>query len=213
MADVKTRLEPVLERFGWTIIASNEPSLPEGSGQIYTVIFVQPLSAAGDDTAPNTTITVGTYPQRAAPGLYLASCTESLCPGGVAVTWYDCAVAATCYSESVAYPGANGNLLEWGSLVVDRAHGSGSLAGLVVGSDPTTPTVATSGPKPILSLGQARVLLDALGNPVSATPNPSMTTSTNGVEFVPDTQWESAVVAAFPLPLTPFAHPDLTSHV
>ena len=212
-ADVKARLEPVLERFGWTITGSNEPTVPDSSGQIYTVMFVQPLSAAGDDTVPGSSITVVTYPQKTAPGLYLAGCTQTLCPGGVAMTLRDCAVGFDCWSESVAYPGANGDLLQWGSLVIDREYGSGSLVELVVGADDTTPTVSTSGPKPILSIGQARVLLDALGNPVAATPNPSTTTSSDGVEFLPDPQWESAVVAAFPLPLTPIVHPDLTSQV
>jgi hypothetical protein len=93
--------------------------------------------------------------QQTAPGPYLAACTNVTCPGARSVTIADGVTATSGYRETSTVAG-EGVLVPKGSLIVDKAYGTGTLVEVVVTPpwnnvrDPRTPVTTTS----ILTLEQ-----------------------------------------------------------
>lgn len=129
-------------------------------------------------------------------GPYLASCTDVTCPGDRTMVIADGVTATSGYRETSAVAG-DGLLVPKGSLIVDRAYGTGTLVEVVV----TSPTNGARelhmslDVKSVLTLEQTRAIVALVGDPFSPSASPS---STSGVHFVPNADWPAAVTAALP---------------
>jgi hypothetical protein len=181
-------LDAALVNTGWQAVGEPQP-LNSSPSWAY---LLQP----SDGTTTESANVMVFAAQQTTPGPYLAACTKVTCPGGTSVTIADGATATSGYRETSTVAG-EGLLVPRGSLIVDKAYGTGTLVEVVVtppwnnARDVRTPVTATS----ILTLEQTRAIVALLGDPFSPSASPS---STSGVHFVPNADWPAAVTAALP---------------
>lgn len=166
---INPRVDAALATMGWKVEgASSQIVIADGRTE------ADYLLRASAEPARTAALVIVSYPARTPPGDMLARCTEVTCPGrAVGFT------ATGGFVEDGRFVG-QASFAAQGSLILDRAYGTGSLVEIVVGppayaSDSAVPVK----PMPALTVEEARRLLDVIGNP-SGMPQPSRSTTPTG---------------------------------
>jgi hypothetical protein len=167
-------LDAALVNTGWQVVGQPQP-LNSSPSWAY---LLQPSDGSTIESA-NVMIFAA---QQTTPGPYLAACTKVTCPGATSVTIADGATATSGYRETSTVAG-EGLIVPKGSLIVDKAYGTGTLVEVVVtppwnnAGDTRTQATATS----VLTFEQTRAIIQLLGDPfsprASASPTPTASAS------------------------------------